>query len=189
MNKIKRERFEIIRGTIVVSITLLLFYTIIGVVIMALLGIISSKITDFFSNNDFASIAFTFVVFMISTLCTVLLFFKNRDLEEEVGKDILKYVTIVLLSIAIIIAIVSCIKANIAMHTTINTLQDNYINEYGISDDFNIIFNELHTMGNQSLGQNILYIGIKLFSRIITILVAIPWFGKFIVSQILPEEV
>ena len=46
MNKIKRERFEIIRGTIVLSITISIFYFIIGMIIMGLIEIVSSEFAN-----------------------------------------------------------------------------------------------------------------------------------------------
>ena len=157
MNKIKRERIEIIRGTIVISITSLIFYFLIGTIIMGLIHIISSDLATTLSQNIIFSIIFTFISFIISTIATIFLFFKNRDLEDEVGRDILKYTTIVLSILALIVAIY--------------TLITYFINP------------------TSTLQKTLLYIGIKLLSRILTIIVSMQWIGKKIVSQILPEEV
>lgn len=156
MNKIKRERIEIIRGTIIIAITSLVFYFLIGTIIMGLIHIISSDLATTLSQNIIFSIIFTFISFIISTIATIFLFFKNRDLEDEVGRDILKYTTIVLIIAAIIVAVYTLITF--------------FINPTG------------------TLQTTLLYIGIKLLSRIMTIIISMLWIGKNIVSQILPEE-
>lgn len=157
MNKIKRERIEIIRGTIVISATSLVLYFLIGLIVMGMLHIISADLTSSLSQNIIFSVIFTFICFIISTIATIFLFFKNRDLEDEVGRDILKYTTIVLSILALIVAIY--------------TLITYFINP------------------TSTLQKTLLYIGIKLLSRILTIIVSMQWIGKKIVSQILPEEV
>ena len=157
MNKIKRERIEIIRGTIVIAATSLVLYFLIGLIVMGMLHIISADLTSSLSQNIIFSVIFTFICFIISTIATIFLFFKNRDLEDEVGRDILKYTTIVLSILALIVAIY--------------TLITYFINP------------------TSTLQKTLLYIGIKLLSRILTIIVSMQWIGKKIVSQILPEEV
>lgn len=188
MNKIKRERFEIIRGTIVFSITSLVFYALIELIIMSLVSIISGELAEFLAQNIIFSVIFTFVSFFLSTLATIFLFFKNKDLEDEVGRDILKYVGIVLIVLSIAIAIYSSAHTLVLTNQAFQNAKENYFNENGIEFGVKYVFYSSSMYGAATLKKLLLFNAIKLLSRIITIFISVIWFGRNLVKDLLPEE-